>query len=57
MAIVLSLAEYQRLVQATVPFGDAWRTWRASVEEADLDLPEEWFDRLRDRSTGRAIDL
>ena len=57
VAVVHSLAEYQRLVHATVPFRDAWQTWRASVDDADLDLPVEWFDRLRDRSTGRAVDL
>lgn len=57
VAVVLSLADYRRLANAPGAFGEAYGAWRRSVDDADLDLPDDYFDGLRDRSVGREVDL
>ena len=57
VAVVLSLADYQRLANVTGAFGEAYASWRRTVEEADLEMPDDYFDSLRDHSVGREVDL
>jgi prevent-host-death family protein len=57
VAVVLSLTDYERLAGSAAGFADAYATWRHKVDDADLELPDDYFDGLRDRSPGREVDL
>lgn len=57
VAVLLSLAEYQKLANPPGQFSAAYASWRRSVDDADLELPDGYFDDLRDRSLGREVDL
>ncbi len=57
VAVVLSLADYQRLAKPPGAFGEAYGSWRRSVDDADRELLDDYFDGLRDRSVGREVDL
>lgn len=57
VAVVLSLADYQRLASPPGKFSAAYSSWRQTVDDADLELDDDFFDRARDRSAGRAVDL
>ncbi len=57
VAVVLSIADYQRLGRTTSGFWNDFAAWRASTAPEDLDLPEDYFSTLRDRSPGRDVKL
>ncbi len=57
VAVVISLADYERLANITGTFGEAYAAWRRTVDNVDLDLPDDYFDSIRDRSVGRQVDL
>ena len=54
VAVVLSLEDYERL-QPQRSFARFYEAWRASVQPGDL--PEEDPFDVRDRTSGREIDL
>lgn len=57
VAVVLSFHEYERLKGAHTGFLADFTRWRAGVEDADVDLPDDFFAASRDRSPGRKVDL
>ena len=57
VAVVLPVAEYRRTHGGMAPFKRALAVWRARFSDADRDLPDDFFDRLRERSGGRDVDL
>ncbi len=57
VAVVLSANDYQRLTGANVDAWEAYQRWRASVDPDDLELPTNYFDKIRDRSPGRPVQL
>ena len=57
VAVVLPVAEYRRTHGRAAPFERALAVWRARFTEADRDLPDGFFDELRERSGGRDVDL
>ncbi len=57
VAVLLSVREYQRLVNNSVGFWDAYTAFRASTDLAPLDIEPDIFQGLRDQSTGREILL
>ncbi len=57
VAVVVPLDRFRQLVASPPDFGEAYARWRSTVSDADLELPEDYFDSLRDRSAGRAVDL
>lgn len=57
VAVVVSSADYSELIGPRRGFGASYRAWRESVADEDLDLPEEFFDDLRDASAGRDVEL
>lgn len=54
VAVVVSLAEYERLKGTRVGFAETFARWRAEVRDEDL-VPDEFFAGLRDRSPGRRV--
>jgi len=57
VAVVLPVAEYRRVHGGMAPFKRALGVWRARFSDADRDLPDNFFDELRERSGGRDVDL
>ncbi len=57
VAVVLSIEDYKRLTGPTRTFAEAYEAWLATVEDADRELPAEYWDELRDRSEGREVAL
>jgi len=53
IAMLISIAEYQRLKAGKQNFGESYRQFRASTNWDDLDIGPEVFADVRDRSTGR----
>ena len=57
VAVVLSVAEYRRTRPKPDAFRRALRSWQSSWTDADRAVPDDFFDSLRDRGTGRDVDL
>lgn len=57
VAVVLSVADYHQLGRTASGFWNDFLAWRAGTDPADLDLPEDYFPTLRDRSPGRDVKL
>ena len=57
VAVVVSVPDFRRLAGEQGGFSKAYRAWRAAEDPADLDLPEDYYQRLRDRSPGRDVAL
>jgi prevent-host-death family protein len=58
VAVLLSMRAYQRLTTPATDFWDAYQTWRQALEAAGVDInPDEVFADVRDRSSGREVDL
>ncbi len=57
VAMLLSLREYERLVNSSVGFWDAYTKFRASNDLAQLDIEPDIFQGLRDQSAGRETVL
>jgi antitoxin Phd len=57
VAVVLSLADYQRLSGKPRDAWEAYEQWSASVDPCDRELPDDFFTKLRDRSPGRRVRL
>ncbi|WP_204140844.1 type II toxin-antitoxin system Phd/YefM family antitoxin [Halomicronema sp. CCY15110] len=58
VAVILSIAEYQKLQPPRPNFGEAVKEFReyTAAERIEID-PDEIFGDIRDRSPGREIDL
>lgn len=54
VAILLSIKEYEKLVNKNIGFWNALINFRKQVEE--IAISDSDFEGLRDRSSGRAID-
>ena len=57
VAVVVPLDTFRQLIASSTDFGEAYARWRETVSDADLELPEDYFEQLRDRSPGRPVDL
>jgi prevent-host-death family protein len=57
VAVLLSVREYQRLVNSPSHFWEAYTTFRASTDLAQLDIGLGTFKGLRDKSAGREASL
>jgi antitoxin Phd len=55
VAVVLSVAEYERLTRARPDFWDALQEFRKSHDLADLDV-DALFEGVRDRAPGREAE-
>ena len=53
IAVILSIAEYQRLKNTKRNFWDACQQFRASTNWDEIEIGPETFADVRDRSTGR----
>lgn len=53
IAIILSIAEYQRLKGGRQNFWDACQQFRESTNWDEVDVGAETFEDVRDHSTGR----
>ena len=57
VAVLLSMREYERLLNRTTSFWDAYTAFRASTDLAQLAIEPSVFDAVRDRSAGREAEL
>lgn len=57
VAMLLSLAEYERLAAVKSGFWSRFESFRSRVNVAELDIGADVFGDLRDESSGREIDL
>jgi prevent-host-death family protein len=58
VAVVLSLAEYQRLTTRKVEFGEGLEAFRQKYQVQNLDIdPDYIFEDIRDRSPGREVEF
>ena len=57
VAVVVSVAEYQRLRAGLVPFAVAYARFLERFPEGLDGNDPEYFDSLRDRSPGREVEL
>lgn len=55
IAVVLSLADYERLAHKRTTFSEAYAAFRAAHDLAECGVDADFAPR--DRSTGRAVDL
>lgn len=54
VAVLLSIKEYEMLVNKNIGFWNALINFRKQAEE--IEISDSDFEGLRDRSSGRAID-
>ncbi|MBW4572611.1 MAG: type II toxin-antitoxin system Phd/YefM family antitoxin [Tolypothrix carrinoi HA7290-LM1] len=58
VAVVLSLSEYQRLIRENSKFGAELATFRQKYQISRLNInPDEIFDNVRDRTSGREVNF
>ena len=57
VAMLHSIDEFRRLSTNGTRFWDAYLAFRDSVELPELQLEPEIFDGVRDRSSGREVQL
>lgn len=55
VAVLLSIKEYEALSRERLSFWKALTAFRE--KNKNTEISDEDFERLRDRSTGRAVDL
>jgi len=57
VAVVLSVAAYRRTLARPDAFRQALRAWQSRWTDADREVADDFFDSLRDGTTGRDVDL
>lgn len=58
VAVILSIAAYQKLQQPHPTLGEAVREFRQYIAAEGIEIdPDELFGDIRDRSPGREVDL
>lgn len=57
VAVVISVAEYERLKAKRARFGEAFAVFRESFPERSDGIGPEHFKGLREPSEGREVDL
>ncbi|HEX9295187.1 MAG TPA: type II toxin-antitoxin system Phd/YefM family antitoxin [Polyangiaceae bacterium] len=57
VAVLVGLDEYERLTEKRRSFSQAYATFRRQFPAGRNGLEPKYFERLRDRSPGRKIDL
>jgi len=57
VAVVLSSAQYESLTLQRSSFADAYRLFRNKFDLAELDLEADFGASLRDRGSGRKVEL
>ncbi|MEL6139232.1 MAG: type II toxin-antitoxin system Phd/YefM family antitoxin [Cyanobacteria bacterium J06628_6] len=58
VAVILSIAEYQKLQQPRPNFGEAVQEFRRYIAAEGIEIdPDEIYGDIRDRSPGREVDL
>jgi prevent-host-death family protein len=57
VAVILSMREYRRLTSGGADFWQALSQFRKSHHLDSLNIEPKMFDKVRDRSAGRKVDL
>lgn len=57
VAVMISVAEYQRLQTKRTSFQDAYQKFLKKHSLAEVGLEKDFARKLRDRSPGRKVDL
>lgn len=57
VAVMLSFQEYQQLSMGQPGFWDAYEKFRKKVDLSALDITDDVFGDVRDRSSGRDVEL
>jgi prevent-host-death family protein len=57
VAVVLSVAAYERLTSQRTSFAETYRTFREKFPAGEAGVPRSHFRALRDRSRGRKVDV
>ena len=57
VAVLLSIAEYDRMRPAKKGFWNALTEWRKEIEDENMLMSDSDFDGLRDRSPGRNLEV
>ena len=57
VAVLLSMAEYQRLTQPATGFWSAYEEFRKEAKLEELGIGPDVFDNVRDPSIGRQVDF
>lgn len=57
VAVLLSQEAFERLQMGRPRFVDAYRAFRQRFSLADVGLDDDFAERVRDRSVGRAVKL
>jgi prevent-host-death family protein len=57
VAVLVSTREYERLSSQRTGFWEAYETFRARVDLAELGLEPEFLKDLRQEDAGREVDL
>jgi prevent-host-death family protein len=57
VAVLLSIKEYRQLTSDKVGFWQAFDAFRDKFDLHQIDIPLEFFESLRDRSSGREVTL
>jgi prevent-host-death family protein len=57
VAVMISVAEYQRLRSKRTSFQDVYQKFLKKHSLADVGLEKDFPRKLRDRSPGRKVDL
>ena len=55
VAVLISVADYERLTNRSMSFGEACEKFRRSVDLKALEIDPAIFDGLRDRAPGREV--
>jgi prevent-host-death family protein len=55
VAVLLSIHEYERLQTGTVSFWNAYQSFCATVDLAELDIEPAVFAGVRDQANGREV--
>lgn len=57
VAVMISVAEYQRLRSKRLSFQDAYRQFLKKHSLAEVGLEPDFARKVRDRGTGRKVEL
>jgi prevent-host-death family protein len=57
VAVVVSIDQYERLKASRATFAESYRAFRQRFPEGTKGLGLRYFNSLRDRSSGRKVEL
>lgn len=57
VAVLISIAEYERLERRRSEFGEAYSAFLERFPLREVGVERDWADQLRDRTTGRTVEV